>query len=422
MQILARERSSSPQDLAFNFAIGILDGSFFGFALGFGSFAAVIPLFVRGLTDSALLIGLIPAIHNVGWQLPQLFTAGWVSRSTRYKPLVLWNTIHERLPFLGLALVAWLLPQLGTNLALILIFALLVWQGMGGGMAANPWQNMIVKIIPRDLHGTFFGLQAAASNALGGISAILSGLILEKWVGPANFALCFLLTALSLGLSFLFLVQTREPESPSRPPAPSTKLWKEAHRVLSSDRNFALFLGVRTLSQFASMAFAFFLIYAVAEFKMSAALAGVMTGVLLISQVAAGSLMGRLGDRWSHRGVMILGALAAALSAILALEARAVQWFYLVFLLEAVAVVAIWVVPMALTVRFARRDEDRPLYFGLSNTFTAPATILAPILGGWIADTAGFHLTFALSAGFAVAMALVLALWIREPEAHTVSI
>ena len=32
--------------------------------IGFGSFVAVLPLFVSHMTDSALLIGLVPAIHG----------------------------------------------------------------------------------------------------------------------------------------------------------------------------------------------------------------------------------------------------------------------------------------------------------------------------------------------------------------------
>ena len=115
------------QNLRYNFIVNLLDGGFFGFALGFASFITIIPLFVSRMTDSALLIGLVPAIHNVGWQFPQLLTAGWVSRAKRIKPLVLWATIHERLPFLGLAFVAWFLPHLGTRAALILTFSLLVW-------------------------------------------------------------------------------------------------------------------------------------------------------------------------------------------------------------------------------------------------------------------------------------------------------
>ena len=34
-------------------------------------------------------------------------------------------------------------------------------------------------------------------------------------------------------------------------------------------------------------------------------------------------------------------------------------------------------------------EAERPVYIGLSNTLIAPATILAPVLGGLIADLAG---------------------------------
>jgi MFS family permease len=72
--------------------------------------------------------------------------------------------------------------------------------------------------------------------------------------------------------------------------------------ILRSDSNFRAFLGVRVLSQFAGMGFAFYVIYAVRRFGVSDATAAVLVSVLLIGQVVLGPLMGRLGDRWSHRG------------------------------------------------------------------------------------------------------------------------
>ena len=65
-------------DLKYNVKVNLWDGALFGVALGFASFGTVLPLFVASMTNSALLIGLVPAIHSVGWQLPQLFTASYV--------------------------------------------------------------------------------------------------------------------------------------------------------------------------------------------------------------------------------------------------------------------------------------------------------------------------------------------------------
>ncbi len=405
--------------LRFNFTIGMLDGGFFGLGMGFASFSGIIPLFVHHFTESALLIGLVPAIHNMGWQLPQLLMAGWMRRFRRYKPLTLWMTINERVPFLGLAIVALLSPRWAQATILTLTFLMLVWQGLGAGLAANPWTSMISKVMPRDLLGTFFGTQSAAFNALAGLGSVMAGILLGQWALPWNFAACFALTFIFMACSFMWLSMTREPQSAPASEQQTEALWSKSLGILRRDTNFVAFLGVRVLSQFAGMAFAFYVIYAVQQYNMSDAAAGIMVAILLIGQVVLGPVMGRLGDRWSHRGVMSLGALGAALSAILAWKASSVHWFYAVFLLEAIAVVAIWTIPLALSVSFAANEEIRPLYIGMSNTLPAPAAILAPVFGGWLADAAGFQATFILSAAFAVAMAAALWFVVKDPEHRT---
>jgi MFS family permease len=410
------------RNLRYNITINLLDGGFFGMALGFASFITIIPLFVSRMTDSALLIGLVPAIHNVGWQFPQLLTAGWVSRAKRIKPLVLWTTIHERIPFLGLAAVAWFLPQLGIQTALILTFVLLIWQGFGGGFTANAWTNLITKIMPTNLHGTFFGTQMAVFTGLEGISVVTAGLILDRLDGPLDFTLCFLAASASLVVSFAFISLTREPDGHPRPAEDKPDgFWKESQRILKANRNFIAFLIMRSLSQFAAMAFSFFIVYIVWTFNVSEAVAGLMTGVFLISSIVASLVMGRLADRWSPRAVMIIGALAATLSAVLALLAPSANWFYIVFVLSSMAIVAIWTIPIPLTVRFGT-EEERPYYIGLSSTLTAPATILAPIIGGWLADTVGFQATFTVSIVCGLLMAAMLYFVVKDPPRDQASI
>src|SRR5512138_3536074 len=136
---LTKVEQFTRKHLRYNIIVNMLDGGFFGVAIGFASFGTILPLFVASMTTSATLIGLVPAIHSAGWLLPQLFTANHTSRLRRYKRTVMLNTIHERVPFLGFALVAFLLPKIGLEVGLGLAFLLLIWQGLGGGFTANPW-------------------------------------------------------------------------------------------------------------------------------------------------------------------------------------------------------------------------------------------------------------------------------------------
>ncbi len=400
--------------LRYNITVNVLDGSFFGFALGFASFVTVIPLFISQLTDSAILIGFIPALHSFGWQFPQLFTANWVSRLRRFKPAVLFFTVQERLPFIGLALIAWFLPKMGTNTALGLAFLMLIWQGLGGGFTANAWQSMIAKIIPTQRRGTFFGIQAAGANTLASLGAVLAGILLDRLDSPQNFAVCFILAALSMAVSWGFLALTREAQDTRKLiPPKNTPFLSETRIILRDNSNFRWFLGVRILSQFAMMGSAFYTVYAVRHFGMDALTAGIVTGVFSFTQIIANPVLGWLSDRWSRRGVLELGALAGALSAVLAWFASSVVWFYGIFILAGIASVTLWTVAMAMTVEFGTQAE-RPLYIGLANTLIAPATLLAPIMGGWLADLFSYPFTFAASAAASILMVAMLHFLVRD--------
>jgi MFS family permease len=401
--------------LKYNVIISMADAAFFGIGWGFGSFGTIIPLFFAQMTDSAILIGLIPAIHAVGWQIPQLFTAGWVSRMRKYKPAVMLMTIHERIPYLGLALTAWMLPVFGSKIVLPLAFLLLIWQGLGAGFTANPWQSMIAKIIPPDSRGTFFGAQAAVANVLISFSAIGAGYMLDILKSPLDFALCFLITCAAMAVSYFFLSLTREPvDTEKNMPSEDHNFWNAAHSILREDANFRWFLIFRVVYQFATMGFAFYIVYGLRAFHMDALTAGYLTAALTVAQTVANVGMGWLADRLGHRSMLIAGAVAVAFSSAAAWAAPSVNWLYLVFVLSGLANVSYWTIGMAMTVQFGS-EAERPVYIGLSNTLIAPATIVAPILGGWIADVAGYQTTFAVSTLGGVLTAILLVFMVKNP-------
>jgi len=406
------------QNLRHNFLVNIMDGAFFGLGLGLASYVTIIPLFLATLTDSTLLIGLVATVHTIGWQLPQVLTAARVSRLPLYRPMVLYMTFHERWPFLGLALVALLVGSLSPDLALVLIILMVVWQSFGGGFTATAWQSMISKIVPIRTRGTFFGLQSAAANLMMSIGAIVAGLLLGLLPSPYNFAACFFFAAVSMGVSFAFLTATREKVREATAIESGVRVrsdfWQTSWRLLRSDANFRYFILARMLSQIAQMALAFFTIYATRQFEMTPEVAGVLTGIFGLTQTITAPIAGSLGDRFGHRVVLMFGNMIMALSAALAVWAPELNWFYLVFALAGVVNGVQWTSIIAITVEFGD-DTDRPFYIGLSNTLTAPVTLLGPVLGGWLADTVGFGATFSVSVVGGVLATVVLLIFMHDP-------
>ena len=404
-----------------NVVVNVADGAFFGAATGIASFVTVIPLFMHTLTDSATLIGLVSAIHSVGWQLPQLLTARRVASLRRYKPMVLLMTINERLPFFGLALIAWFAADLGRELALWLAYILLIWQGLGGGLTATAWQTMIGKIMPHRWRGTFFGVQSAAANLLASVGAVAAGVILDKLSSPLDFVVCFGVSGVAMFISWSFLAWTKEPSrEPEHTHGSQRDFWASIVNILKRDRNFRWFLASRIISQLGLMATAFFTVYAVQRFGLDDQTAGIMTALYLIIQTVANPIMGWLGDRIGYRRVMEAGALLALVAGMGAWLAPALGWFYLIFAIAGVANVAFWTMAMAMTLEFGSLAE-RPSYIGLANTLVAPATLVAPLIGGWLADSAGYNYTFAVAAAGGLLTWLILRFAVRDPQSVTYS-
>jgi MFS family permease len=410
---------NSRVDIRFNTTVNLLDGAFFGLALGFASFITVIPLFVSQLTDSPILIGLVPAIHSVGWQLPQSFTAGRVRRLSRYKPMVLAMTLQERLPFVGLMILAWTLPGINRNFALVLVFTLLIWQGLGGGWTATVWQSLIGKIIPVTWRGSFFGAQAAAANLMASISAVAAGQILERFPSPLNFTLCFAFAGAAMAISFAFLAATKEEEhTPAKSSESSTPEWQDIKRILREDGVFKRFVLVRMIFQVGMVAFAFYAVYVVGELGMSAGLVGWLTGVLIFGEVIVNPLIGILGDRKGHQRVLVLGALAAVASTALAGWVISVEAWFLTFALAGVGYAVGWTTTMVLSLEFGL-PEEQATYIGLSNTLIAPATLAAPFIAGSVIQGFGYPVLFHAASITFVCAALLSISMVRMAETES---
>ena len=74
--------------------VASLAGDSIAFSIGFVFYdpTVVIPAFVKTLTDSNLLVGLISAIRVIFITLPQIWAAGVLVASPRKKPLLAWSS------------------------------------------------------------------------------------------------------------------------------------------------------------------------------------------------------------------------------------------------------------------------------------------------------------------------------------------
>jgi MFS family permease len=246
--------------------------------------------------------------------------------------------------------------------------------------------------------------------------AVIAGLLLKQIARPFNFALCFLCASVAMAISWLFMSRTREPVSNEVSVVDTTReFWQSLGVILRRDRNFRYFLISRLLSQLALMPLPFFTLYAVQHHGMKEASVGLITCVLMVTQTIAALILGWVGDRLGNKLALEIGCIACAISSILACMATNPNLFYLVFIGAGIGTVALQNIAAVMTLEFGSQRE-KAAYIGLGNTLVAPGTIIAPIIGGWIADQIDYQTTFLVAAIGALVTAVILHFKVRTPN------
>ena len=400
-----------------NFLVNSLNGASFSCGMSFFSSAIILPLFVSHFTSSPLAIGLISFLGWAGALLPPLFMANWVECAPlkKFFPVTL-GFFAEHLPMLLLAPLTFLLAVRQPMLTLVLFFVLYTWSNIGDGMISVGWQDVIAKIIPTEKRGRFFGITNFIGNGTGLLGALAVPLVLDKYAFPLGFVLCFAAAGGLFFLSWIFVSLTREPAVAShKPPVSQLEYLSSLPQVLRRDRNFRMYLLTQIVFALSGMATGFLAVYSMQTWNLSDARVSGFLVAMQIGLVLANLLFGFFADRKGHKLSLEVCFGLNLLTLILAVVAPGPGWFFMVFFLRGAVDAGSSISGFAIVYEFTSA-ENRPTYIGLSSTIPGIATVIAPLIGGWLAGVLSYPAMFILSAGIGALSWGLLRFAVREPR------
>jgi MFS family permease len=398
-----------------NFFANMMDACFWFFGDSFAAAYTIMPVFISTLTDSPILIGLIPALDGAGWFLPQLFLARTLEGKNRRMPIVRFLGLFDRIPFFFLALGAFFIPQLDKNIALILIIVIYAIKTFSGGLVALPWQELIATVIPVSHRGRYWGYSLILGKLMGLGGAAISGILLISITYPYNYATMFLIGFCAVSISYIFLNMNIEPEIPRQNSKETIRLLSRIKDVLSKDKNFLIYLFNRGFIFLAGMALAFITVYAINTYNLPIAQSATFTAVMLVSEIIGFGIWGNLGDRSGYKRVIEISNFILILGILSLLFVNTLWALYLVFALMSFAHSGEYIADQNFAMEFGT-EENRPTYIGMSKTLTGPFFLLAPIIGGSLVQFLGYKSMFMTALIMAVISFTVIKFFVRDPR------
>ena len=399
-----------------NFIVNFFDGTAFWFGLSFLAFRTIMPVYIANLTNNKFAIALLSVIVSTGWLLPQLFTANWTQRL----PLKKYAPVHvgfwtERLPVMLLVPSAWL-ATISMELALVASMICVAWHIVGAGVIAVGWQDMIAKVFPLERRGKFFGITNSGGTAAGVLGASTVAWLLDRYEFPYSYMWAFLIGAVFIFISWVFLAMTKEPRvEPKTEPISNRDYWKQLPAIVRSDTNFRRYLITQIFTGAGNMSIGFLAVYAVQRWDLPDSQAGAFTIAMLVGQALSNLFFGWLADRKGHKLNLEICVFTTALAAGIAALAPGDKWFLLVFFMLGISAAGFILSGIMIVFEFCE-PEIRPTYIGINNTFNGIAAIAMPLIGGLLASTYGYRLMFTITFIVCLFGLALLHWWVREPR------
>ncbi len=394
-----------------NYVFGVINGTFFGFVDAVTAPTLVMALFVSQLGGSNFLIGLLPAIYNGGWFLPQLFVANRLDRMPLKKPMYNATAVVRFVSWTVIVVSTYWLGSSNPTLLLILFFIPYTIYSFMAGFAGNAFMTIVAKTIPSKRRGSFFGYRDLTGTAAGILAGYLITLALAPNNGlnfPYNFGILFVIAYIAITsglLLFVFIVEPRE-----RVTAQSVSFGETLHAargIWDENGRFRRYLLTRITIALADIATPFYAIYAVRELGASESVAGLYIGLTTLSAMLSNPGWSWLCEHRGTRPLMIAAATGWLIMPVIALtflfahaDLSLVTPFGLLFIVYGAARTAANISFPTYLLNIAPPAE-RSLYIGLTNTLLGIATFI-PAVGGILLDLSGFMLLFLLSVVIAV--------------------
>ena len=397
-----------------NFWLGVYNGVFVNGAEAFFHSSLVLAPFLAQLGAPAAVIGLIPALRVGGWLLPQLFVASRLAHQPFKLPWYRRVSLLRFAAFAGMTLSVFLLrgqPQWIVPVVL----AMLALNAVGSGVSGVSFADVTAKVVPHHRLGTFWALR----NAVGGLLALLSGLVLRRVLAsdlafPVNFGVLFLVGTTLTGLAYLSFSLIREPAGEPALKEPFRHMLGRIPEILRHDVSFRRYMRVRFLALLALFAEPFYAVYALRVLEVPPSVLGVFVILATSASITANFLFRGAANRGGNVTIFQLSVGFLLAAPLVAFLAPTWHLFALVFMLSAAGTTGVGTAAWNLLYAVSP-ERERLLYVGTANSLLSLPSF-APILAGGLLGWLGFRFLFLLASLCALS-SLAFAFRFRELRA-----
>ena len=392
-----------------NFWCHVLEGACASFGMELVAPGVVFPVLAAALGVSPALMGALGALGGLSFLVP-LFVAHRVEAARRKKRLVLLLGIGQRLPFLVIPLLLFLMAESAPRACLLSIALVNLAAAMVVSALVPPWVALLSETIRPARMARLLGYRNSISSVLGLLAGVVSAALLSALAFPLGYVLLYLFAFGAMAASWLIFSLVDElPARAEQPGSPAARSYFQGlFSALRDDAICRRYLVHQGISRMGMAVAPFYALVAVSHFGVHPALAvGAFLTAENSAKIAGSFAFPFFSERAGHRWILGIGTGLHAAAALAAACAPSGEWFVAVFFLSGLGTAAKTVSGLPLTMAVAPGGRTVG-YVTLSMAVLAPVGMLAALAAGFALSWAGHEIVFGLAALVTLAALLPL--------------
>jgi MFS family permease len=394
--------------------IGVMiDNAMFSIiSLGLSQYT-ILPLYLNKITESKILIGLIPTVSIVGFAIPQIFIARLLKGKRQKKGYLVGTAAIQRVSILAFLILTMVQTRLHTNLTIALFFLIFAIQNFLAGCWFPMWVDFVGHAIPRN-RGMVFGL----STSIGGLISLAGGglitYLLKTLPYPnaitAAAAIAFIASLISLAA----IISWHETVPPESDLIETSVIGSNLFHNIKLNKNFQQYLIWRGMIIGIEMALPFLTISALDRLQVADMQVGIFAIILSISQTVTNVCWGWLGDRIGFLRIVLVSTILGSLGIFIAISAGSLNMFYLVFVCAGAMLSGQQLANINIIYEFSESDHI-PTYTAVHQLILSPISGVMPVVGGMIVNTFGYGILYWVATILGLSGTLGMSIMVKSP-------
>ena len=374
-------------------------------------YLSYISLYILALGGSRGQVGWFTSLASLLGMLSPILGAALTRRWGRRKRIVVVFSALFRVMLLLAALTPFVLEGPTAVVVIITIFAL---RAGFLNVLIPAWLSLTGDIVPMERRGRYLASRSVLMAIISIVMVPLAGQFIEWYGAPSGYQI-------ALGIAFVAgmgatYAYSHIPEEHRKAP-PSGGIGSQLRsfwHALTANRTFLGFVLIRLLCQLAlQIGGPYFAVYQVEVLKSPIGTIGLLTTVRAITRMIGLRVWGRVLDRRGARWVTTVAAFGVPILPFLWLFAT--QPWHIVFV--SIPSGFLWagfeIGTFALLLELLDGEASTEAAAGHTSLLAA-ASVIGPIIGGWVIDRVGYLWDFSLSGALRLVGALLF-VWLLKP-------